>query len=603
MNKLPLSALVAAAALQPAFAAEQADRRLDTVVVTANRIAETADQTLAPVSVVTREDIERLQPQSMADLLRVQPGLSLVRDGGLSGTTSLFLRGTESDHVLVLIDGVRASSATSGNFSWRSLNPAQVERIEIVRGPRATLYGSEAIGGVIQIFTRRPAGVTAQVEAGSFGTRSASAGFSAGTERVRLGLTASAIDSDGFDATEATTWGHDDDDDGFEERSLSARLNATLSPALALTLSGWHSEGEAEFDQGVTDLDNDLLNARLDWDVTASWSQRLQLGYSRDEQVTRADFPAAFRSSRRSVEWQNDLVLGQRHLLTAGLSHVRDSGKSIDRLTDTTQFDESVETDAAFANLLLDFGAHNLQLGLRHDDHSQFGGQTTGQLAWGWQLSPAWRTVASYGTAFKAPTLNDLYYPGLGGLWAGNPELEPEQSETAELSLRYRPAANRYWEASAYYTEIDDLISTAAAFPYGLENVDRARIRGVELVHGGDAGPWHWQANLTAQRARNVEDDSRLISRPDEKLALVLGRDIGAGQVQADWVLVNHRESIGGVDLAGYGLLNLSASYPLARSLSLTGRVENLGDTDYRLIDGYNTADRAYYVGLRYQPQ
>lgn len=597
--------------------AAPAAERLAPVVVTATRIAQTADQTLAPVSVITRQEIEALNPQTVVDLLRLQPGVNVARSGGPGGNTSVFLRGANADHVLVLIDGVRVASANNGLFAWTSLNPAQIERIEIVRGPRATLYGSDAIGGVIQIFTRRPQGATVAGEIGSYGTRRASVGYGGG-EEISYRVNAAYERTDGFDATRQDSGFNDPDADGMREASVSAGLEAPLGDDFRVESSLWYAEGENEFDNGEFDEQNGSGRVGLVWDTTVSWMQRLNLAYSRDRLETDSFSPfgsdTAIDSRRRSVEYLHDILLGARHHLVAGVSHRRVEADYENTGTDETLYDEAVDNSAVFTTLLLDFDAQQLELGLRYDQHSEFGGHASGQVSWGYSVTPDLRLTAGYGTAFAAPTLNDLHYPGLACFdptlplgtvcYAGNPDLGPERSRTADLSLRYRLGAAGRAAVHLFHTEVDDLIvpqGTAPGFARRYINLDEARVYGVEVEWTGDAGPWFWRTSLTAQHAR-ADDGSRLPRRAEEKAVLVLGREIGGVRLQADAVAVNHREDFGDDDLGGYGLLNASMAVPVAPGLELTARIENLTDKDYELINGYRTAGRSYYLGVRYQP-
>ncbi|KAB7623383.1 TonB-dependent receptor domain-containing protein [Alkalilimnicola sp. S0819] len=594
-----ISALLLAGAAS-ATAASASEQRLDPVVVTASRVAQTSDEAMAAVTVVDRQAIERLQPRSLVDLLRTQPSIDISRNGGPGGNTSVFLRGAQGDHTLVLVDGVRASSATTGQFNWNSLSPDQVERIEIVRGPRAALYGSDAIGGVIQIFTRRGQGLSADVEAGSYQTRSGRVSYGGGSERLHFDISAAASQSDGFSATNPDAFSYHPDNDGFEQQSVSTQLRGEFTDNLSASLRLWHSEGESEFDQGRIDDRNQTVDARLDWAVTDDWSQRLQLGQALDRSETASTSPSTIKTRRRSLDWQHDLGFGQ-HLLVAGLSHWRDSARNTDDRTGATVFDEDTHNSAAYMNLLLDWGRHDLEIGLRHDEHSEFGGHTTGALAWGLDLSPRLRLVSSYATAFKAPTLNELYHPGFGGFFAGNPDLDPEQSETGEISLRYRPTDEQRLAATVFYTEVEDLIEYDGPLRQA-SNIGLARLKGLELEYSAQLDAWWWQASATLQRAEDAQANERLPRRAEKKLALVLGRKIGRGEIQADLQLVGDRVDRND-DLAGYGLLNLSASYPLYRGLALTARIENAGDKDYTLAHGYNTPGRSYFLGLRYSPE
>ncbi|MDZ7750583.1 MAG: TonB-dependent receptor [Gammaproteobacteria bacterium] len=598
---LVIAAVPLVAALMPAAVLAEA-YTMEPVVVTATRTAVTARESLAPVTVITREDIERSQPQGMLELLRGEAGIDMTRSGGPGQNVSLFMRGTNSDHVLVLIDGVRVSSITTGGFAWQHLSPQQIERIEIVRGPRASLYGSDAIGGVIQIFTRDNDGAHASIGAGGDRTFQGTVGYGATTGRHGVSLNVAAINTDGFSATnEGIGFGFDPDDDGYRNRSLSARWNADLSDDLALTVAFWRSEGDIEFDIGTQDSINQSLTASLDTRVNERWGHSLEVGNARDELETDSAFASDIEGERLTASWQHDIVLGERHLLSAGLDYYREEGENVDRIAGVARFDEVITNRAAFAGLQSGLGLHDIQFSVRHDDHSRAGGETTGQVAWGHPLGRDLRVFASYGTAFKAPTLNQLFDPGFFGFFAGNPDLEPERSRSAEVGLRYEPAdrPQRRVALNLFHTRIDDLIAFEGVNSRAI-NIDEASIEGLELEYRDRLGPWHLDANLTLQRPRNDDDDSRLLRRPDEKMQLTVGRDIlGQGHLQAEVLLVGDREDFN-TRLPGYGLVNVSGDYRLSHELHLRARIDNLLDKDYEMASGFNTQDRRLMVTLEY---
>ena len=581
-----------------------ADDTMTPVVVTASRTAETADQTLAPVRVITRADIEQRQPRDLLELLRTQPGIDLARNGGPGQQTSLFMRGTNSDHVLVLIDGVRASSITTGGFAWQHLAPGQIERIEIVRGPRASLYGSDAIGGVIQIFTRSSNGTSVRLGGGSDQTFKGEAGYGGSHGSHRFSLQASAENSDGFSATNpGIGFSYDPDEDGYRNRSLSGRWQAEFTDTMAMSAAFWHSEGDIEFDTGSMDSINQNLSLTLDAGINERWTQSLQLGYARDDLDTDSAFASEVKGSRLSADWQHDILIGMSHLLSVGLDYYRDQGENLNEVTATRIFDETITNRAAFASLQTGLGANELQISLRHDEHSRAGGETTGAAAWGRELGHGVRTVASYGTAFKAPTLNQLFHPGFGGFFAGNPDLEPERSRSAELGLRYHSVERPGRRASLnlYHTRVDDLIAFQGTNSQAI-NIDEATIRGLELEYADAFGPWSVDASLTLQRARDDSTDEPLLRRPDEKLSLIVNRDFhGRSGVNAELLLVGEREDVG-TRLPGYGLVNLAGHHQLTRELKLQARIENLLDKDYELASGFNTPERKLMVMLEYAP-
>lgn len=609
----PFQALVAVSLLSNAAPSLAADQEQEPIVVTATRVAQTVDETLAPVTVITREDLERTLAQDVMDVLRLQAGVDLSRNGGPGTTTDLYLRGTESNHVLVLVDGVQARSATLGTFAWQSLPPSQIERIEIVRGPRATLYGSDAIGGVINIFTRKPQGPTARAETGSFGTQSLQAGWGGG-EQTRYYINADIRNVDGFSATNRNSSFFDPDKDGLEQRSLTAGVSTTLSDRATLDVKAWRTESDTEFDSGTNDAVNQTLSGRLGLEMNEHWSQTVSLGLARDdletiEEYFSSEFITKFLTKRTTADWQHDISLTPDTLVVAGLNYMQEQGENVDVSAASDAYDKSLHNAAAFASLQQRIGANDWQFSARHDKHSEFGGHTTGQIAWGRDVSDEVRVFASYGTAFLAPSLNQLFHPGyFGGFYAGNPNLDPERSRTAELGLRYRVSASTHYRVNAFDTRVKNLIDYAGP-NFQQINIGEATMRGLEFEYSTVRGPWLGTLNVTFQQARDEDTGNELVRRPDRKLALNVSRKIGIGRIGSELFLSSKRTDRAYVDgesatvtQPGYGLVNLYAAYPVAKDLSVEARIENLFDKEYELAYGYNTPDRAAYIALRYAP-
>lgn len=594
--KTRLFATAIAVAL-PSLAAAQ-DVTLPPIVVTASRTAQTVDEALVSVSVITREDIERQQPQTLVELLRLQPGVDIVRTGAPGAATSVFMRGTNSDHTLVLIDGIRASSASTGVFAWQSLEPNQIERIEIVRGPRAALYGADAIGGVIQIFTRKPDGPSASVSYGSNNTSNVQLGYGGG-ERVRYRLQGSFANSDGIPSRTVSEQDH-----GYKNRSLSAGLDMPLWGDARLSLDSWINRGTSEYDIDEYDTnfipigvieqelktENRTISARLDDAITKIWQHSLQIGHAYDE--NKSD-DGDIITKRISADWQNTFALTEAQTLLFGANFYHDAVES----QSWDVYDETANNKAGFISHLTEVGPVDLELSARYDKHSEYDGKATGSAAVGVEVLSGLRLLLSHGTAFKAPTFNDLYSPGFG-----NPDLKPEKSRTTELGLRL-VTGNHRLAASVFQTSIDDLINYGPSLTSQKENVDEARIRGVELEYAISDGRLDYSVNATWQQARDRSDDSRLLRRPDRKLSMMIGRTFHNGaNIHADGLLVSTSADTGSVELPGYGVLNFSASYPLGHGLRLFSRIENALDKEYEVARGYNMLERAFYLGLSYAP-
>ncbi|HWR87626.1 MAG TPA: TonB-dependent receptor [Acidiferrobacterales bacterium] len=613
VSGLYLAVLYLAVLTTPCAAAESNHADDGKIVVTATRTAQTVDQSLAAVTIISRDDIERAQATDITELLRTQAGVDVARTGGAGQQTSVFLRGTNSNHVLVLIDGVRASSASTGIFAWQTLDPSQIDRIEIVRGPRTVLYGSDAIGGVIQIFTRRPQGVEARVEAGSFATRAAEAGFSASAgDAVRFNANLNTRRTDGYSATNpsAGVFTYNPDKDGSLQNGVTAGLQAQLGKDSTLDAQTWYSTANTDADPSAShsESENRVSTVRLRQSLTTNWVQTLAVGNTLDriDSFDGTGLPSSrITTERISGDWQHDISLNYRSLLSLGVNLVNDTGENVDTGTNTLVFDRSTHTAGVFLNWQNRFANQSVNLGVRHDEHSSFGGHSSGQLAWGWDMTTAWRWLAAYGTAFKAPDLSQLYHPGYGGFFAGNPDLTPETSRSAELGALYIPSPGQRLRVNLFYTNVDDLIAFEGTNSQAI-NIGKASMHGAELEYSLRLAPWRFVANATVQRTVNEITDADLLRRPHEKLALRLDRGFARnGNLGMEMLAVSSHEDIDNItfdtiEVPGYAILNLVAAYPLTGQWLLSARIENLTDKVYENVSGYNTSPRAAYVALRY---
>lgn len=587
---------------------------VEPLLVTASRTTQTASDALASVTVIERTEIERRQAASLPELLRGVPGVTLANNGGPGKSSSLFLRGTESDHVLVLIDGIKVGSATSGSAAFQDLPVELIERIEIVRGPRSSLYGSEAIGGVIQIFTRRDGGAGLRpflsAGTGTHDSHSGSAGLSGRSGASWFSLGVSSSDTDGINVKPRGASGYEDDSDGYRNLSGSLRAGHRFANGLELDGSFLQAESHNDFDsttgedaytEGVQKVAG--LRARLA--PLEPWLVTLQAGRSEDRSDAFEDggFNSRYDTRRDSLSWQNDVTLAAGHTLVLGVDHQHDEIDST-----RSYAEDSRDNDGYFAQYLGGAGRHDWQLALRRDDNQQFGDHDTGSAAWGYALGPTLRVHASYGTAFKAPTFNELYYPGYG-----NPALDAEKSRTVELGLNGSPGWG-HWTASVYRTRVDDLISSVRVNGASLaQGVDEARIRGLELQVGSDLRGWEWTAGYSLMDAENRSRRSSrsgiayygkdLSRRPGQTFNLDVDRAFGrfsvGGTLYARDSAYDDLENQS--ELSGYASLDLRGEYRLDDEWRLQARVSNLLDADYQTAAGYNQPGQAVYFTVRYQ--
>lgn len=583
---------------------------LGQVIVTATRTAQTQDATLAPVTVITRAEIELLQPSSLPDLLNDTPGMAIANSGGPGKATSMFLRGTNANQILVLVDGIRIGSATAGLTPIQDIPVDQIQRIEIVRGPFSSLYGSEAIGGVIQIFLRHTPGTfvpNASVGIGSYDHWKAGAGFSAGGEKGWLSVQASHDQTKGINSCRigsaalfVACFADQPDRDGVHTSALTLNGAYQFNHAWSVDGMAIRTQGFNKYDGTFSDSDDystQVVGGQLHFRPSDKVNLTLRAGQSTDFDK---DFLAGtyvdFFDTRRTLgSFQAD-VAAAGGLLSAGFDWQRD------HIDSSTVYDVDSRTNRGlFAQWQRTFGAQSLQANVRRDDNSQFGGKTTGSLLWGWNFARDLRVTASWGTAFRAPTFNDLYYPGFS-----NPDLNPESSRNAEIGLRGTPGWG-HWSISVYRNEVTDLIALNSAFVP--ENIDRARITGLEGELGGKLAGWNLRATATLLNAVDdatggVYDGNRLPRRPRQSVRLDADHDFGRFSVGASWqgnaatyddIANTHR-------LGAYALTNLRAGWQVARDWKLQLAVNNVFDKDYETAYYYNQPGRNFMLTLRWQP-
>ncbi|HSO07862.1 MAG TPA: TonB-dependent vitamin B12 receptor [Pelomicrobium sp.] len=579
------------------------------VIVTATRTAETADETLASVSVITREDIVRQQALTVDDALRNLAGITFSRNGGLGNNTSLFLRGTEADHVLVLVDGIRVGSATVGQTAFQDIPIDQIERIEVVRGPRSSLYGADAIGGVIQIFTRRGGGELrpfASVGGGSYSTSKLSAGLSGGGETSWFNATIANLDTQGINACSPPNaftgcFAVEPDRDAYRNRSGSLRLGHRFDNGADVDFSFLRTDAENEFDGtfvNETDTSQQVLGGRLRFSPLDAWKVSLLAGQSRDnsDNYLNGMFMSRFDTRRDTFSFQNDVALAADQVVTLGYDYLRDQVES------DTQFAEtSRRNDGVFGQYLGRFGRHDVQGSLRYDDNEQFGGETTGNAAWGYAFAEGYRATVAYGTAFKAPSFNDLYFP-----FFGNPDLEPEESKSFEVGLSGTYPAWR-WQANAYETRIDNLIAFDPV-TFLPQNIEKARIRGLELIASARIAGWDTSANVTFLDPINdgggPNNGNVLPRRAEQALRVDVDRRFGQFSVGATVAAEGRRydDLANTVRMGSYAVVDLRAEYRPHKDWTLQARVNNVFDKDYETAAYFNQLGANFMVTLRYAP-
>ncbi|MDD5384718.1 MAG: TonB-dependent vitamin B12 receptor [Gallionella sp.] len=604
--KYKLSAALLSAVCTHVYAV--VNETLPDTVVTATRTAQSADATLASVSIITRQDIARLQVQSLPDVLRGVAGLTLSNSGGTGKATSVFLRGTNADHVLVLVDGIKVGSATLGTASFQDIPVAQIERIEIVRGPRASLYGSEAIGGVIQIFTRKGGGALTpsfSATAGSYGTVNSAVGLSGG-EQGWFNFKLNQQNTAGFNACRgslvAGCFTNEPDKDGYHNSSLGLNGGYRFDNGVVADAQLLRAKSKNKFDGSFVNEGEgvqQVLGGSLKFAPLQAWNMILRAGSSQDNSnnFLNGQFKTRFNTQRDSLSWQNDFALNTDQLFTAGLDYQND------RVDSTTVYTRPTRDNRAlFGQYQGSFGAHSLQASVRRDDNQQFGGHNTGGLGYGYAVNDAMRLTASYGTAFKAPTFNQLYYPGFGSA-----TLRPELSHSVEVGAAGHGTFGK-WSLNAYQTDITDLIGFDAFFlPV---NIDTARLKGLEGQLKTQLADCDINSTLTLQDPRQtsgVNQGKLLNRRATEAMRIEVAHDFGAYRLATSLYAEGRRfDDLANTStkrLGGYGLLDVRAEHRVAADWLVQGRIDNLLDKRYETAQFFNQARRGLYFTLNYQPK
>jgi vitamin B12 transporter len=609
-------------------AADQGDATLTPVIVTATRTAVAADDTLSSVSVITREDIDRLQPAALSDLLVGLPGISIAQTGGIGQQTSVFLRGTNATHVLVLVDGVRIGSVSTGLPALEQIPVQAIERIEIVRGPRASLYGSDAIGGVIQIFTRhgQPDGGIApslSVTGGSHGFVSGQAGVSGGDAHLWYNASLGGEYTGGIPACRmgaaelgVACFADDPRNDAYRNWNGFANVGYRWDNGTELAFNWLRSKSNAEY-AGSPYSGNDgieeqyVTGARLSFTPLSIWKVTLNAGQTRDDDATfyqgsyyGAYYPRTatgyFDSRRNQASWQNDITLAANQLLSVGVDYQQE------HIASDTAFQQTTRGDTGtFAQYQGTFGQNEVQLSARHDHNDEFGNHNTGSAAWGYHFQNGPVLSVSYGSAFHAPTFDDLYFPAAGGVPTANPDLKPETSRSLEIGLAQQ-LDHWNWGLNAYQTRINNLITFDSQFVP--ENLSRARIRGIEGQFGFSLDDWRVQSYLTLLQPKNDDggpDDGNILPRRAERTARVdVDRTLGKFNLGATFFASGKRydDTANVYRMGGYATTDLRASYAFAPGWQVQAKLANVFDHNYETAYYYNQLGRTWYLTLRYSP-
>lgn len=593
MRSLKLAALAASLIFPIALAADAAMDLDETVTVTATRTPLALEDALAPVIVISGEELRRTATIDLAEALRFHAGIEIGRNGGPGQAASLFIRGTNSNHTQVLVDGVRVNPGTLGAAAIHHVRPGDIERIEIVKGPRSTLYGTEAIGGVVNIITRRattPISFDAELGVGGYGTRSGGVSMKARSTAWYGGLRADTIDTDGFPPLTGGTVSR-----GYDNRSIHAHAGHERG-AFRAELRRWQATGNVEYVDFLgapsdQDFDNRVTAAEGAWTTTG---HRTVLRLSRaDDEIRQQQSPDFAATARTSVDWQSDWQLSPAQELTTGITLTRE------RTTAEVfgaGFDETPRTRAVFAQWHYRGDQNRTLFAIRHSDHDAFGGRFSFNAEAGRELSSRWDLIAAAGTAFRAPDSTQRF--GFGG----NPALAPEKSRNLELGLRGKLGERTRVSWQLFENRIDDLV-TFDAVTFALDNIDRARIRGTELTLTHRVDRWTLRQSLVVQQPLDLGTGEPLPRRARRSAQSSVQWQLDdAWSFSGDLLLTGKRKDSGFSPdyIPGYALLNLSAEWRIGEHWAADVRVENALDADYETALGFAQSGRALYARVRW---
>lgn len=579
---------------------------LPEMVVTATRTAVPKNSLSAATTIFTREDIERLQAKSIPELLRGSAGIDVAQSGGYGQISTIFMRGTNSTHVLVLVDGIKVGSVTAGITQFEFIPIDQIERVEIIRGSQSSLYGSEAIGGVIQIFTRKGSEtktpkVTLDAGGGSFYTHRTAGSVSGKFNNSWYSASASHFDTDGFDVGGGA---NQLDKDGYKNTAVNARIGHHFDNNAELEAAFLHNQGTTFYDgfYNKTNFINQVASLVGSLDVVENWRSTLRLGQSLDQHdsffSSNHKLASRFDSTRWNASWLNQFTLSENYQLIFGSDYHLDEIDSFTKYVESSRYDIGVfgEMHSRF------FDNHFVNASVRWDKNQTFGNYVTGNVGWRYNWNYGISVLANFGNAFRSPTFNELYYPRDDWGGGGNPNLKPEQSKTYETGLLGEHDWGN-WELRAYHTDIDNLI-----LGWSPRNVAKAQIQGIEAQIGTEIYGFKPKLTLNLLNPEDKATGERLLKRTDKSLSFDISRSILDFDLAAAVIAQGDREEIAFmpdfsqkmVNVGGFVTVDLRSAYHINENWIISAKLNNLLDKNYQTVNTYNMAGRNFFVSIHY---
>ena len=595
-----------------------AQSQLDPVDVTGTREPQPLSRSTADLVVIDAATIRDSNADSVEDLLRRETGMQLARNGGPGQTSGFFLRGASTSGTLVLIDGVRVGSATAGQAEFESLSLAQIDHIEVLRGPSSGLYGADAVGGVIQIFTKRgdgPPRITAQAEYGGRDSRLGTLGVSGSQNGVDYALSGGRQSSRGVSAIRPNDqYGeYNPDNDGYSRNFANAKLGYTIAPGHRIGITLVASKLDAQFDSAdfnppdyTADPSPDFRNklkttvASIDYRgvVSSLWTTTLQASKNIDDDNSGGTTYTRFRTDREQATWQNALHFGAGQQVVLGYEYLREKASG-DVFTDGP----TRNNNALIGGYTGAFGPLGLEASLRHDDNSAFGSDTTGSVGVSWQVLPSLKLRALGGTTYRAPSFNDLDYPDYGVA-----TIRPEHGRSVEIGAAWQSGGTTAG-ATLYRNRVRDLIGFQPdaskcpddpAYAFGCAgNTSRARLQGATLTGGQHWGGFYLHANVDFLDATDADTGVRLARRAAHQETVAADYDIGAWTVGGSMLDIGSRPDNGEL-LGGYALLDLRTTWRFAPAWRLEAKMSNALDHKVEPVRDYQGLGRQAWIGIRY---
>tara|TARA_Y100001936_G_scaffold128396_1_gene125570 strand:- start:385 stop:2124 length:1740 start_codon:yes stop_codon:yes gene_type:complete len=564
---------------------------IDELIVTATKSELSADQVVAPVVVIDQLDIELSGVNGIAELLSSVAGINISTNGGPGQLTSIFVQGSNSNQVLILVDGIAINDSATGIASIQNIHPDMIEKIEIVKSPRASLYGSNAVGGVIHVFTKRnQEGVNIGFKSGSDNTKVTNIFASREVLNGRMGLQLNHYDTAGFPSKEGSNI-----NSAHDNRSVKGFFDQQWGSS-TLKASVWNSQGTTDyldffFNPISQDFDNTAVSLNFDQKKNETWSSSLHLGINKDflDQNDSNDFN---HSKKFILEWKNNLKWNPNNQLLAGITF---ENEEFEASNYGLGIDSDMSNRAVFLENIFLSGKNQFLIALRLNNKENIEDKISWNLEYGYRLNSKTRLLFSAGKAHRNPSSFDLY--GFGG----NPLLRPEYSKKISVGLNYQPNSSTNFDLRYFDNRIKDLV----AFNYSdfkLYNIEESKTSGFDVIFEKDINNWILSLNATLQDPKNLTTSTQLLRRPKNSMNMGLRRTFNKLTINLNLEKNSSRNDFGGVVLGAYTLANASIQYRLNTNWIFNGSITNLGNEKYTLANGYMTPDRKINIGFVYFP-